>query len=120
MLTLHDDIAMTCGDEWQILGQLLQEDGTPLDIADTVGITWTLIDPDGEHVPGLVASGTLERLTPTTDGKILITLDEELTRTFRPGRYTDAVRVTISDAPATLWRGMILAAADPFYAETIP
>src|SRR5262245_46131083 len=117
MLTLHDDIEMTCGDEWQIVGLLLKEDGTPLDIVETVGIVWMLLDPDGNHITDLAENATLERLTPRTDGKVLITIDEALTATFRPGRYTDAVRVTISDAPATLWRGMILAGADPFYME---
>ena len=89
MLTLHDDIELTCGDEWQILGQLLQEDGTPLDIVDGIGIGWMLLDPDGLHIPDLTGV-TLERLDPRSDGKVLITISEDLTRTFRPGRYTDA------------------------------
>jgi hypothetical protein len=117
MLTLHDDIELICGDEWQIAGQLLQEDGSPLNLEPTVQINWALLDPDGKHVLELATHTEIERIDPVSSGKVLITIDEALTRTFRPGRYTNAIRAAIGGAPATLWRGIILAGADPFYAE---
>lgn len=120
MLTLHDDIELTIGDEWEILGQLLQEDGTPLPLDPSVGIAWTLLDPDALAVADLVDFATLERLDPVANGNVMITIDAMLTKTFRPGRYTDALRVTVGSAPSMLWRGLILAGADPFYLEVTP
>ncbi len=115
MLTLHDDVELTIGDEWEITGSLLQEDGTPLDLNSGVGISWTLLDPDGIPVTDLGTYAELERVEPVSAGNVIITIDAALTKTFRPGRYTDALRVQVGAAPSTLWRGMILADADPFY-----
>lgn len=114
MLTMHEDIEMTCGDEWQVVGQLLDESGGPLDLVEAITLNWTLLGPDGARVAG-IETASVERMDPATGGKVLITVPTELTRTFRPGRYTNAIRVVIGDAPSTLWRGQILANADPFY-----
>jgi hypothetical protein len=115
MLKLHDDIELTIGDKWEIIGLLLQEDGKPLPLTPDVQLGWTLLDPDGVEVPGLAIDATLDRLEPVTAGQVLIGVNDGLTRMLRPGRYTNAIRVWVEDAPSTLWRGMILAAADPFY-----
>ena len=114
MLTLHDDIELTIGDAWQIAGVLRQEDGSPLTLDAPVEIAWMLLDPDGRRVD-LVDHATLERIEPLNSGQVLITISEDLTATFRPGRFTNAVRVWVGDAPSTVWRGLILAGADPFY-----
>ena len=115
MLTLHEDIELTVGDTWEILGQLLQEDGNPLNLVPAVDLGWILLGPDGMRVTNLAEHATLVRVDPVSGGQVLITVPEELTQTFRPGRYTNAIRVWVGGTPATLWRGMILAAADPFH-----
>lgn len=114
MLTLHDDIELTIGDAWQISGVLRQEDGIPLTLDPSVELGWMLLDPDGRRVD-LTDQATLERVEPISGGQVLIGISEALTATFRPGRYTDAIRVWVGGNPSTLWRGLILAGADPFY-----
>jgi hypothetical protein len=116
MPTHHDDLELVVGDEWLILGKLLDENGNPLDLTADVECSWTLVSPDG-HLPGLDQAATLE----TQDGGVVrIVVPDIFTRTLAPGRYLDAIRVWIGDEPATQWTGIIIAAADPFFrtAET--
>lgn len=119
MLILHDDIELTCGDEWGIVGNIKEEDGSPLSLGPEVQIGWTLLDPNGVRVAGLTENAVIERIDPIDNGQVLLVVSQNLTKTFYPGRYTNAIRVWIADAPSTLWRGMILAAADPFYSEVV-
>jgi len=109
-MQLHQDVELVIGDEWQITGTLLDENGDPLDLAASVLLSWVLLGPDGTRVP---LEAIIERLP--TAGMLTITLPEALTRTLDPGRYTDAVRAWVNGSPAQMWRGSILAAADPFY-----
>jgi hypothetical protein len=119
-ITHHDDIELAAGDEWEIAGTLLDETGAPLNLDASVNLGWTLLGRDGNQVEGIAGAATLERLDPVSDGKILIIVPDEFTRTLEPGRYMDAVRAWVGDAPALQWVGMILCAADPFHAELIP
>jgi hypothetical protein len=112
-LTHHDDVEFMVGDQWQIVGKLLDENGQPLDLSTGVQLGWTLIGPDGFQVSGLADAATLE---PQDDGTVIITVPDSLTRTLHPARYLDAIRVWVGTAPATEWIGIILAAADPFHA----
>lgn len=112
-MQLHEDIELVIGDEWLITGTLLDENNQPLDLVQTVPVVWTLLDPDGMPIPGL-DDVIVERPEPTSSGKLTITLPDTLTQTLNPGRYTDAVRAWIDGSPAQMWRGCILAAADPF------
>jgi hypothetical protein len=114
-MQLHEDIELVIGDEWQISGTLLGTDDQPLDlVTDNSPLDWILLGPDGARVPGLEAV-IIDRILPASTGRLMITLPAALTRTFDPGRYTDAVRASAGGAPAQMWRGIILAAADPFY-----
>jgi hypothetical protein len=119
MPTHHDDLELVIGDEWAILGKLLDENGAPLDLTPQVRLGWTLIGSDGNSIPGLLEVATLE---PQSGGMVLITVSDSFTRTLTPARYYDAIRVWVDDAPVTEWTGTILATADPFHpmVETMP
>lgn len=116
-MQLHADIELVIGDEWQITGTLLGDGDQPIDLQPEVALDWVLLGPDGARIQGL-DTVTIDRLSPSTNGQLLITLPESLTQTLDPGRYTDAVRAWVGGAPAQMWRGIILAAADPFYIES--
>jgi hypothetical protein len=111
--THHDDIALVIGDEWVILGHLLDESGQPIDLNNAnINLGWTLLGSDGNHVPGVADAATLEK---QSGGDVLITVPDTFTRTLLPGRFMDSIRVWIDDAPATQWTGIILADADTFH-----
>ena len=111
MPTHHDDLELVLGDEWLIVGKLLDEEGKPLDLSSGVELGWTLVNSDG-HLPGLDLAATIE---PQDGGIVRIVVPDTYTRLLAPGRYLDAIRVWIGDEPATQWTGIIIADADPFY-----
>jgi hypothetical protein len=111
-LTHHDDIELMIGDEWLIVGKLLDEDGNPLDLMSGIALGWTLCGPDGNQMSGLTDAATL---TPQPGGVVRIVVPDSFTRTLQPARYLDAIRVWTSGQPATQWTGIILADADPFH-----
>jgi hypothetical protein len=111
MPTHHDDLELVIGDEWLIMGKLLDEEGKPLDLTTGVECSWILVGANG-HLPGLEQAATLE----TQDGGVVrIVVPDTYTRWLLPGRYQDAIRVWVGDEPATQWTGTIIADADPFY-----
>lgn len=112
MLTHHDNIELVCGDDWVIVGKLLGEDGEPLDLTANVQLGWTLLGPDGNQLVGLADVATLE---VQAGGIVVITVPDSFTKTLRPARYMDAIRVTLGDASVTQWSGIISADADPFH-----
>jgi hypothetical protein len=115
MPTHHDDLELVIGDEWLILGKLLDEEGKPLDLSGGVECSWTLVGPTG-HLVGLDLEATLEK----QDGGIVrIVVPDTFTRWLLPGRYLDAIRVWVGDEPATQWTGNIIADANPFYSEVL-
>ena len=112
-LTHHDDITLMIGDEWLIIGKLLDEEGVPIDLLDAgTSFGWTLVGSDGDQLPGIVEAATLE---PQSGGVVRIVVSDSFTRTLEPGRYMNAVRVWTDGEPATHWMGIILAEADPFH-----
>jgi hypothetical protein len=118
MPTHHDDIELVIGDEWVIVGKLLDENGAPLDLlTPNIAIGWTLVGPDGNQLPGLAPEATLDK---QSGGIVVIHVSETFTRTLTPARYMDAIRVWVSDLPVTQWTGIILADADPFYVMLPP
>jgi hypothetical protein len=114
MPTHHDDIELVIGDEWLIVGTLLDENGQPLDLTAGVTLGWALLGPDGNRVPGLTEGATLDK---QLGGVVRITVPDSFTRTLTPARYMDAIRVWVGDVPVTQWTGIILADADPFHSE---
>ena len=110
--THHDDISLTIGDEWLIVGKMLDENGEPLDLNDSVELGWTLLGPDGIQVSGLLDGVTVEK---KADGIVHIIISDTVTRRLQPARYMDAIRAWTGGEPATQWTGLILAEADPFY-----
>ena len=112
-LTHHDDISLMIGDEWLIVGKLLDEDGAPLDLlAGGTNLGWTLVGGDGDQVEGVVDAATLE---PQEGGIVNIRVSDSFTRTLEPGRYFNSIRVWVGGEPATHWVGIILTEADPFH-----
>ena len=112
MATHHDDIELTIGDTWTIVGLLLDEEGQPMDLTAGVTFGWALINWDGVPVVGPVAT-----IEPQDDGIVHITVPDSFTRTLEPARYLDAIRVWVDDVPMTQWIGNINANADPFFSE---
>jgi hypothetical protein len=51
-------------------------------------------------------------------GLITITVPADITTTIGPGRYTDALRVSIEGIVDTLWVGRIEVDANPFFAAS--
>src|SRR6516225_9918196 len=94
MPSLHADAQVTPGDDWEIIGTLLDVDGTPLDLTDAQ-ILWALLGPDGNLALGQDQQATVTIASPVTSGIITIALNRDITKTIRPGRYIDAVRVII-------------------------
>jgi hypothetical protein len=110
--THHDDINQISGDDWSIAGTLTDTNGQPLDLTNA-GIEWTLINPDGKvAIPN--DSAQIVMVSPMTSGIISINVPRNITAQLGPGRYTDALRVTIADLADTLWVGTILVGADLF------
>jgi len=85
MLTADSD-NLAAGEEWCIVGTLLDRDGTPLDLTD-------LLDQSG--APG-EASNTSTVLDSPTAGIVLVNLATATTAALAPGCYTDELQVTRS------------------------
>jgi len=110
--TQHADQELPAGDAWTIAGTLLDTNGAALDLTSAT-LEWTLIDMNGNlAIPDDSATITIQ--TPPTAGLISITVPSAITEGLLPGRYTDALRVTISGNPDTIWTGSILVDADLF------
>ena len=113
--THHDDISLTIGDEWLIIGKMLDENGEPLDLTADIELGWTLLAPDGNQVPGIIDGVTIE---PQQErGIVHIIVSDTVTRWLEPARYMDAIRAWTGGEPATQWTGLILAEVDPFHRE---
>ena len=112
-LTHHAPISLMIGDEWLIVGTLLDEDGAPLDLqAAGTSFGWTLLGDDGNQVPGVEDAATLET---EAGGVIRIVVSDSFTRKLTPARYMNSIRVWVGGEPATHWIGLIEAEADPFH-----
>ena len=108
--TNHGDIELVAGDAWCIVGTLLDKGGKPLDLTNA-SITWTLLDPSGTPVR---VRAVITVLDPPTAGIINIKLTDAVTAAVAPGRYTDALRITLAGKTSTFWGGVIFADANPF------
>jgi hypothetical protein len=117
MPTHHDDAQVTPGDDWEIIGTLLDVDDKPLDLTDAQ-ILWTLLDGKGNLALAQDQQATVSIIPPVTSGIINIALHRDITKTIKPGRYIDAVRVIIGSVASTLWTGNILVQSDPFWATS--
>ncbi len=111
----HPEVTESPGDDWALYGTLTDVDGTPLDLT-YAAISWTLIAPDGTlAIPNNSAQVAVP--VPMTSGLVVINVPRDVTTTLTPGRYTDALRVTIADLRDTIWTGMILVNANFFDIE---
>ena len=79
-LTHHDDINLMIGDEWLIVGKLLDEKGEPLDLMTGVELGWALVGPDGDMLPDLADAVTLET---KADGIVHIVVPDFVHETSR-------------------------------------
>jgi hypothetical protein len=112
MLTHHDDLEYVAGDDWTIIGVLLDVNGSTLDLTNA-SFQWTLIDPTGEPVVDLLSVATISVLQPSTNGQVQIVVPAAVTLPLLAGRFHDALRVTI-DYTSTFWMGTILVDGNPF------
>lgn len=106
-MQFHDPLTFVPGDEWEITGTLLDVGGGPLDLTAAT-LEWIMVGPDGEKVADQNTSGvTVQRGSPATAGKPIVFVGRGVTIPLRPGKYFDAMRVTVGGAPATMWEGTI-------------
>jgi len=108
--TNHGDIEFVAGDAWHIVGTLVDRGGNPLDLTNA-SIAWTLLDPSGTPVR---VRAVITVLDPPTAGIINIKLTAAVTAAVAPGRYTDALRITLAGKTSTFWGGSIFVDANPF------
>jgi hypothetical protein len=104
----HPDTELMAATDWAIAGTLLDVDGNPLDLANAT-LQWTLIGPQGTPV---LQNGDAT-ITVTGAGTISIAVHHAVTAPLAPGRYIDALQVSIGDVVSPLWIGNILVAASP-------
>lgn len=110
-LVHHDDIELAAGDDWLILGTLLDQNGNPEDLTGAT-LEWMLLGPDG--CPVLVDGQFSVAPVPQEVGNINIYVAATVTQTFAAGRYTDAVRATVGGVKSSMWIGNILVAVNLF------
>ena len=109
--TDHDDANLVAGDDWHIVGTLLDKDGNPLDLTNA-SIAWTLLDWSGAPVE---ANTVISVLDPPTAGTVNIKLTAETTAALTPGRYTEALSITRVGTTST-FQGLsiMVVARNPF------
>lgn len=88
--TGHRDRTFVAGDDWDINGTLLDQDGNPLDLTNAF-IAWALLDSSGIVVE---TNAIITAVNPPSAGMISIKLGAATTAAIAPGRYTDALRIT--------------------------
>ena len=88
--TGHRDRNFVAGDDWDINGTLLGQDGNPLDLTNTF-IAWALLDSSGSAVE---TNAIVTAVNPPSTGMINIKLSAATTAAIAPGCYTDALRIT--------------------------
>ncbi len=111
--TGHDDAKLVAGQDWRIVGELLDRDGKPLDLTNA-SITWLLLDPSGVPVE---ASAIITVLEPPTNGIVNIELTAATTAALAPGHYTEALRITWVGLTSNFHGlSIIVVAGDPFCA----
>jgi hypothetical protein len=92
--TPHPDLTLTSGDDWEILGTLLDTAGQPLDLTDAT-LEWVLVGSDGTVAAAFPGSAEIAIWEPFASGAITVILRSDITETLAPGRYSDRLRVTI-------------------------
>ena len=115
MTTVHDPENFICGDNWQIVGPLLDGTGAPLNLTGAT-IQWKLDTADGlANVLTLdnAGNGGVVVVEPST-ATILVNVTAARSRDIAPGTYRDWLRVTLANgAVFTEWTGIIRADLNP-------
>jgi hypothetical protein len=108
--TDNDPAKLVAGDNWHIVGTLLDRAGKPLDLTNA-SIAWTLLDPSGAPVG---ASATITVIDPPSAGIVNIKLTGATTATLAPGHYIEALQITRAGKTST-FQGLsiIVMAANP-------
>ena len=108
----HPDIELVAGDDWSIVGTVLDDSGNPLDLTGST-LVWTFIDPDGETMVDLITASSISPNSPPTAGILTIAVPRGVTAPLLAGRYHDALRVIPTIGASTYWLGSILIEPDP-------
>jgi hypothetical protein len=105
-------LAAIYGDDWAVVGTLLDIDGSQLDLTGAT-LGWVLAGPDGAVVASFPGAAEIAIWEPVTSGSVIVTLGSDITADSAPGRYTDALRVTTEHGRQTMWRGAVLVGSSP-------
>ena len=90
-------------DDWAIPAILEDANGEPLDLTSAT-FHWALLDGNGNVVP------VSAEVTTTGLGEATIAVDANAT--LAPGFYFDALRLSLGQRRATIWRGAIAVSAN--------
>lgn len=112
-ITHHDDLELFAGDDWSIVGVLLDVNGSALDLTEAT-LEWTLIDPTGAQVANVQGSVSITVMAPPTNGQVTIRVPAVNTEPLTAGRYHDALRVSLGNRASLYWIGSLLVSSDPF------
>ncbi|SRR6266550_3865652 len=109
---VHDPISLEIGDDWIILVQCTNSDGSPMDLTGA-GIEWKLVDPTtGTVLYTLTVGSGISVVTPNTLGQCVVWLTKVQSGTLVAKEYNDQVRVTTAAGlRSTQSRGRITAIA---------
>lgn len=106
MAALHPLVGFYAGDEFQIVGTLFDQDGSPIGLAGAA-VEWKLATLDRAVVLDY-AIGAGITVVDVANGGVLITVSEQDSAKLAPGRYRDQLRVTTSTGVlSTQWVGFI-------------
>jgi hypothetical protein len=104
MTALHGPATFYRGNTWEILGELRDADGDPLDLT-SAAVEWKVEDSSGATILDLsIGSGI--QVTDILGGKIVITVTPTQSTAINAGTYKDELRVTDqTGAIGTQWIG---------------
>jgi hypothetical protein len=107
MPTHHDPIELLAGDDWEIPGALLDDNGNPLDLSNAE-FEWVLVDRGGNPI---TLAAEVE-VTDPAEGAINIMVLASDTAGLDPGFYTDALRVEFpTPGRSTVWHARLIVVA---------
>jgi len=116
MITNHESLYWTAGDDWQIDATLLDENGDPFNLNGAT-IKWALMNSAFQKV--LDESDVTISVIDPLEGTCSILIPAAETSALAAGRYADVIRIVIGGITSTLSYGLIFVAPDPWAQEPL-